>query len=67
VVLVLSGRAYGGNAAVGPAVRGALGAYGADTTAHGVEGGFPRAWGRAHMGKERLGRRDLGRRAGHGR
>jgi hypothetical protein len=36
VVPVLGGRAYNGDAAVGPTVRGALGAYGADTTEHGV-------------------------------
>jgi hypothetical protein len=36
VVPVLSGHEYGGDAAVGLAVRGALGAYGADTMAHGV-------------------------------
>jgi hypothetical protein len=36
VVLSLGGHAYGGDAAVGLAVRGALGAYSVDTTAHGA-------------------------------
>jgi hypothetical protein len=36
VVPVLGDRAYDGDATVGPAVRGALGAYSADATAHGV-------------------------------
>jgi hypothetical protein len=36
VVPVLGGRVYGGDAAVGLAVRGGLGTYGADATVHGV-------------------------------
>jgi hypothetical protein len=36
VVPVFGGRVYGGDAAVGPTVCGALVAYGADATAHSV-------------------------------
>jgi hypothetical protein len=56
VVLSLDGRAYGGDTAVGPAVRGAL-ARTVGTRQRTASRGAPGPRGRAHLGKGRLGRR----------